>query len=278
MEPTAKVKDTPKIAPYAVYDGSGGTFGGLFCSDALDFLSILYDESADIVFLDPPFNLGKDYNDEKSLDNKAEAEYLDWMAEILTQATRVLKPGGALFLYHLPIWAIRLGSLLENSLSFRHWIAVSMKNGFARGQRLYPAHYALLYYTKGGPRHFNRPREKIQVCRHCGQPIKDYGGYKKIIEQKGVNLSDVWDDLSPVRHSSTKTRIANELPFKFTDRIVEISGSRGGVYVDPFAGAGGGIISAAKHGMTFYGNDVVSDNCDVIKARLTDLQHATGKE
>ena len=33
-----------------------------------------------------------------------------------------------------------------------------MKNGFARGKKLYPAHYALLYFTKGMPASFQRPK------------------------------------------------------------------------------------------------------------------------
>ncbi len=55
-------------------------------------------------------------------------------------------------------------SLLEQHLDFRHWIAISMKNGFVRGDHLYPAHYALLYYTKGKPESFNRPKVPKPIC------------------------------------------------------------------------------------------------------------------
>jgi len=38
---------------------------------------------------------------------------------------------------------------------FRHWVAMSMKGTFPRGRKLYPAHYALLYCSKGEPKTFD---------------------------------------------------------------------------------------------------------------------------
>ena len=74
-----------------------------------------------------------------------------------TRPYSVLKPGGAIFIYNLPQWAYHLAARLESlRMTFRHWIAVSMKGTFPRGRKLYPAHYALLYFTKGNPKTFNR--------------------------------------------------------------------------------------------------------------------------
>lgn len=239
----------------------------------MDFLASLESNSAGIVFLDPPFNLGKKYSDEDpELDRRPEAQYADWMSGVIRESVRVLAPGGALYLYHLPFWALRLGGLLLGQLEFRHWIAVSMKNGFARGNRLYPAHYGLLYFTKGAPEHFSRPKLALEKCRHCDKPVKDYGGYKDIIAEKGLNLSDVWGDLSPVRHRSRKTRRANQLPTTLTDRVVEISGSEGMLLVDPFVGSGSSVVSAAKRGLRFAACDLVLDNCRLVETRLDDLK------
>ena len=70
------------------------------------------------------------------------------LTTIIDLSISALKPGAALFIYHLPVWALRLGAYVNNSLIFRHWISVSMKNGFVRGKKLYPAHYALLILLK----------------------------------------------------------------------------------------------------------------------------------
>ena len=244
--------------------------GQLVCGDALEFLVSLNDECADVVFLDPPFNLGKKYgsNDKKS-DSISESEYAGFILKILDQSIRILKPGGALYLYHLPEWALKFGAFLQGKLSFRHWIAVSMKNGFARGSYLYPAHYALLYFTKGNPDVFKRPKIPASRCRSCGEYMKDYGGYKRFIES-GINLGDVWDDLSPVRHAKNKRRSSNELPVELTNRIIEISGRERGLLVDPFVGSGTSIISAVDGGMNFVACDREEVYCDVVAERLTE--------
>jgi site-specific DNA-methyltransferase (adenine-specific) len=227
--------------------------------------------TADLVFLDPPFNLKKTYGEVS--DSRPEREYELWLQSVVGEAIRMLSDGGALYIYHMPRWALRLAGLLERHLMFRHWIAVSMKNGFARGNHLYPAHYALLYFTRGTPNHFERPKLKPAICRKCGATVRDYGGYRSIIEEKGVNVSDIWDDLSPVRHASRKRRPANELPIAMTNRIVAISGYPGGTFVDPFAGSGAAVASAAAAGMRFFACDIVKANCVLIEHRLKSLTH-----
>lgn len=244
--------------------------GEIVCCDALDLLNAMRDETADIVFLDPPFNLGKEYGGKgKKADSLEESEYWDFMVRILKRSMDLLKPGGALYLYHLPRWAFQFSNLLHQRLLFRHWIAVSMKNGFARGQSLYPAHYALLYFTKGPPKTFTRPKIAPSRCRHCNKYIKDYGGYKQYIEN-GINISDVWDDLSPVRHSKYKTRASNELPIELPRRVIEISGMSGGVFVDPFAGSGTTLLAAREGEMSFVACDHDQQNCDLTYQRLDD--------
>jgi len=247
--------------------------GRIYNSDATMFLSALKSDSADIVFLDPPFNLNKDYGSDTARDRRPEDQYEAWLQEHILHSIRILRPGGALYIYHLPKWAMILGNSLQQEMEFRHWVAISMKNGFARGKRLYPAHYALLYFTKGAPATFNRPKLPVTLCRHCQKPTKDYGGYSRIVEENGLNLSDFWEDLSPVRHRTTKHRIQNELPRRMLSRIVAISGLAGGCYVDPFAGSGVGALEAAKAGMTFLVNDMSRSSCDVIVERLS--RHST---
>lgn len=257
------------------YKGKG-LHGEIQCGDALAFLRQLEDESAHLIFLDPPFNLGKTYDPTKpKADRRPAAEYWRWMELILGECVRVLREGGALYLYHLPLWAVRLGAPLSRRLELRHWIAVSMKNGFVRGKRLYPAHYGLLYFTKGEPRTFSRPRVKARICHHCKRTVKDYGGYKDIIARKGINLSDIWEDLSPVRHSQTKLRLQNELPLSLTERVIAISGRKGGLLVDPFVGSGSVVLAAAKAGMLFKACDIVKANCILTEKRLASLRSGT---
>jgi site-specific DNA-methyltransferase (adenine-specific) len=243
--------------------------GEITCDDALTFLNALRDACTDIVFLDPPFNLGKKYgNQAPRQDRISDEDYLKYMTAVLWRSCAILKPGGSLFLYHIPRWAIRFAEILNAELNFRHWIAISMKNGSTRARHLVPAHYALLYYSKNEPKHFRVPRIPIARCRKCGQTLKDYGGYKRFVE-KGLNLSDFWEDISPVRHSRYKHRQANELPLKLVARILQISGVKGGILVDPFAGTGTSLLAAQSAGMTFIGNDKEKSCLSVMGKRLT---------
>lgn len=254
---------------------SDGVDGTLVCCDALDLLQAIPEECADILFLDPPFNLGKQYGSKsRKADRLLDSDYMDFMQHILERAMLILKPGGALYLYHLPHRAFQFANLLNEKLSFRHWIAISMKNGFARGQRLYPAHYALLYFTKGEPAAFNRPKINPPKCRKCKQYIRDYGGYERYVRD-GINLSDFWDDLSPVRHSKYKTRTSNELPLKLVQRVVAISGTPGGLLVDPFVGSGTTLVAAQESQMDFIAGDYDRENYSIAAERLRDQDTLT---
>lgn len=245
-----------------------GRTGLLVNGDALTVLRAMAPGVADIVFLDPPFNLGKEYGPEATIEHSHATEYEEYLKRVVDESIRILAPGGALFLYHLPNWALTIGAYARPRLELRHWIAVGMKNGFARGNRLYPAHYALLYMTKGPPARFSRPKVSPLECRVCGELVKDYGGYRAIIEEKGINLSDIWDDISPVRHKHLKHRHANQLPLQLTDRIVAIAGGRGRLLVDPFAGTGTTLVSAYHAKMRFVGADIVKKNVLIMKDRL----------
>ena len=255
-----------------------GKNGFLTCADALRFSQTLRPATADIVFLDPPFNLGKDYGVARWLERGDADAYELYMKKLIREMVRILKPGGALFLYHLPYWASRLSQELLGQLQFRHWIAIAMKNGFVRGKNLYPAHYALLYYSKGEPAQFFRPRLEPQLCRHCRGLVKDYGGYTSIIQNKGINLSDFWDDLSPVRHKPRKHRRANQLPVALTDRVVAIAGSPGGILVDPFVGTGTSLVSALQAGMSFVGNEISKRSLRVCMTRVQVVGHRSSKD
>jgi site-specific DNA-methyltransferase (adenine-specific) len=247
--------------------------GDIFCGDALEFLNGLEEDFADIIFLDPPFNLGKRYGRRSvKADLVAQEAYHEYISAVLRRSATVLKEGGALYLYHIPRWGFRLANILEESLTFRHWIAISMKNGFVRGKSLYPAHYSLLYFTRGKPSHFHRPKIEPSRCRHCKKFTKDYGGYKDFVKD-GINLSDVWDDLSPVRHKKFKHRKSNELPLEIPRRVIKVSGAPGALLVDPFAGSGTSIVAAVEEDMRFIACDLERSYCKLIHQRVSKNPH-----
>lgn len=242
--------------------------GTLYEGDCLDVMPALPPEVADVVFADPPFNLGKAYSS-KINDALEEQDYLDWSERWITEAVRLLKPGGSFFLYNLPKWNLRLGEILNGLLTFRHWIAINMTYTLPIPGRLYPSHYSLLYFVKGKkPTIFHPDRLPIETCRHCGGEKHDYGGYKDKMNPRGVNLTDVWDDIPPVRHSRYKRRKANELSLKLLDRVIALASDPGSVVLDPFGGSGTTYVAAELLGRKWLGVEL---HCADILARMNNL-------
>ncbi|SDU63468.1 DNA-methyltransferase [Desulfobacula phenolica] len=213
--------------------------GKLYQCDCLDLLKTMESDSVDIVFADPPFNLNKLYPSRIDDDLKTE-QYLSWCENWAYECTRVLKPGGSFFTWNLPKWNTYLSEFLNSILTFRHWISVDIKYSLPVRGRLYPSHYSLLYYCKGEkPNTFHPDRLPMGICPHCYGDLKDYGGYKNKMNPDGINISDVWLDIPPVRHAKYKKRNgSNELSVKLLDRIIEMSSNKGDVVFDPFGGSG----------------------------------------
>lgn len=271
-------------------------WGELYQGDCLDFLRALPEGAVDMVFADPPFNLGKQYGKGIS-DTLKEEDYLRWSRSWLVESIRVLSPGGSLFVFNLPRWLIEYGAFLnQNGMVFRHWIAMRMPKAYPRGRRLSPAHYGCLYYTKGEPKTFNRIYVPVQTCRHCKGEIRDYGGHRKALNERGINLMDVidspadvwrdapealppgfgwtegddmWDDIPPVRHSKYKTRGANELAPLMLERLISLSTNRGDLVVDPFGGSGTTFYAAERLERRWLGTEI--GDVEPAVRRLSDL-------
>jgi site-specific DNA-methyltransferase (adenine-specific) len=244
--------------------------GNLYHADCEDLLAELPAESLDLVFADPPFNLGKDYGG-TSDDDMDDVEYLDWCERWIEEVERVLKPGGTFFLYNLPLWNAALVSRL-GYLTLRHWIAVEQTNSLPIKGKLYPAHYSLLYCIKGQkPKTFRRIRTPVETCRHCGRDIKDYGGHRSKLHPDGLTLKDVWTDIPTVRHAKFKDgrRGANTLSTKLLERCVLMATEPGDTVLDPFGGSGTTFAVCERWDRQWVGAEINEEFCGLIEDRLT---------
>lgn len=231
--------------------------GSLYNEDCLHLLSSIDNDSIDMIFADPPFNLHKEYPSNVD-DDLEEHIYIEWCEQWISECIRVLKPGGSFFLWNLPKWNIVFANYLNQFLTFKHWIATDIKYSLPIQGRLYPSHYSLLYFTKG-PRAntFNPDRLPLQVCPTCFNDIKDYGGYKNKLNPAGISLTDVWLDISPVRHAKYKRRPgANELSIKLLDRIIELATNENDLILDPFGGSGTTYITAELKNRKWIGCEI----------------------
>ncbi|MGX4583040.1 DNA-methyltransferase [Paenibacillus chitinolyticus] len=243
--------------------------GTLYQNDSIKLMKSLPRESVDLIFADPPFNLDKSY--ESGINDKlTKQEYLSWTEEWVMGCVNLLKEGGSLFIWNIPVWNTYISEILNKHLTLRHWIAADIKYRLPIQNKLYPSHYSLLYYTKGEkPTTFNTERRPLEVCRHCAGDIRDYGGYKDKLNELGINLTDVWYDIPPVRHSKYKTRSSNELPLKLLDRVISMASNEGDTVFDPFGGSGTTFIVSEILNRKWIGCEI--GPVDTIKARFEDI-------
>ena len=223
--------------------------------DCLDLMGQLPTGCAQMVFADPPFNLDKKY--ESYRDKLPFDEYLGWTRDWLTEASRVLTPGGSLFLYNIPKLLTYSAAVLNELLDFRHWIAWN-SGGKPLGKTLQPAHYGILFYTKGRENaKFYDVRAPHKQCRECQAYAKDYGGKEYMRHPFGTQVSDVWDDIHRVRHASK--RIAAhpcQLPVHLIERLILMSTDAGDIVLDPFCGGGSAAVAAKQMGRRYIGAEI----------------------
>jgi site-specific DNA-methyltransferase (adenine-specific) len=257
--------------------------GLLIQGDALSLFELLKPNSVDCIFADPPFNLGKSYGTARITDRLSEQRYVEWTHRWLLEAVRVLKPGGSLFVYHIPKRLAMITSYLESvpGMGFQAWIAIKMKNSFPVRGRLHPAHYGLLYFSKSGAtRRFHVIRTPSPVCRHCGQLLRDYGGYHKKYRKNHehipmIQLSDVWDDISPNIHRKRRPKAINELPLSIPERAIRLSTNKGALVLDPFAGGGGALGVSESIGRFWIGAELGSTS--VASGRILEAPAASAR-
>jgi len=240
--------------------------GVLFHADCMDVLPTVRDNSIDLIFTDPPFNLGKDYDTGAYEDSMNEESYKKWCSSWMDELVRVLRPGGSLAIYSWPRWVIEVGSHLHTipALEYRSLISLRMKSGFPLKGRLHPSNYCIMYYVKKGAKAvFNVVRYRTPICRHCGKEIRDYGGYRNKFEKyedadgiPWIQISDFWEDTRPARQDKSRRLKVNELPIHIPERVVLMASNENDVILDIFGGGGSTFHAAQMHNRFWIGCEI----------------------
>jgi len=239
-------------------------------ADCLEVMRKIPDNSVDVTFADPPFNLKKKYN---SYYDKHEVDkYLSWCKEWLYEMVRITKPTGSIFVHNIPKWLIPFGSYLNEIATFRHWIAWDAM-GSPLGKTLLPNHYGVLYYVKSAKDYkFYDIRMLHKRCRTCGYILKDYGGKKNLLHKFGPIISDVWTDIHRIRHKKRRDEHPCQLPIHLLERLLLMSSDEGDVILDPFIGTGTTAIAAKKLGRKFIGIDIDSKYAEITNRKLEQIE------
>ncbi|MDR2791674.1 MAG: hypothetical protein LBB27_02925 [Tannerellaceae bacterium] len=238
--------------------------------DCLELFKMIPDNSVDVTFADPPFNLQKRYSSYN--DNLDFQEYLDWCEKWISEMVRVTKPTGSIFLHNIPRWLTFYAAYLNKLASFKHWIAWDAPTA-PMGKSLQPAHYGILFYTKEakGTKIYEL-RQPHKRDRKQGYLWKDYGGKKEGLHPFGPLVSDVWTDIHRVKHNKNRDPHPCQLPFHLMDRIILMTTDEGDIVLDPFSGTGTTAIAAKRMGRQYIGFELDETYVQISREKLNQVK------
>ncbi len=239
--------------------------------DCLELLKKIPDNSIDITFADPPFNLKKKYNGYKdSLEFK---EYINWCEKWIKEMVRITKPAGSIFLHNIPKWLTFYVEILNKYAYFKHWIAWNAPSS-PMGKSLQPNHYGVLFYTKSDKKtkiyELRMPHERERKTTFLR---KDYGGKKAGLHPFGPLISDVWSDIHRIKHSKYRNDHPCQLPVHLLERIILLTTDENDIVLDPFIGTGTTAVAAKKLNRKYIGFEldkdyvrIATDNLERVKS------------
>ncbi len=238
--------------------------------DCLEILHTIPDNSVDVTFADPPFNLNKKYNsysDRRSLDT-----YLLWCKQWITEMVRITKPTGSIFVHNIPKWLTFYASFLNEIADFRHWISWDAMST-PLGKTLMPTHYGILFYAKDKKLNkFYEVRHPHKRCRKCNVLLKDYGGKKAGLHPFGPLASDVWTDLHRIKHAKNRDEHPCQLPETILERLILMTTDEGDIILDPFNGTGTTVIAAKRLGRKYIGIELDKQYVTIAEEKLRNVR------
>jgi site-specific DNA-methyltransferase (adenine-specific) len=234
--------------------------------DCLELFKEIPDNSVDMTFADPPFNLQKKYSNYR--DNLKVKEYLGWCEKWIKEMVRVTKPTGSIFVHNIPKWLTFFSGYLNEISYFKHWISWDAPTA-PMGKSLQPAHYGILFYTKSekGAK-FYELRHPHKRDRKQGYLLKDYGGKKDGLHPFGPLVSDVWTDIHRIKHNNKRDLHPCQLPIHLMDRLILMVTDENDIVLDPFSGTGTTAISAKRMGRRYIGFEIDDKYINVSKQKI----------
>ena len=234
--------------------------------DCLELLKKIPENSVDVTFADPPFNLRKKYNN--YIDRRELQEYLSWCEKWLPEMVRVTKASGSIFVHNIPRWLTYYAEVLNKVAHFKHWISWDAPTS-PMGKSLQPSHYGILYYAKDSNKNkYYEIRHPHKRCRKCGYLLKDYGGKKPGLHPFGPLVSDVWTDIHRIKHNKYRDEHPCQLPIHLLERVILMTTDEGDVVLDPFVGTGTTAIAAKRLGRKYIGFDIDAKYTKITENKL----------
>jgi site-specific DNA-methyltransferase (adenine-specific) len=258
--------------PYVENPIPPGSLDRIFCKSA-EAMSELPDCSAHLMVTSPPYNVGKEYDQDLSLD-----DYLAFLERVWTEVRRVLVPGGRMAINvanlgrkpYIPLHAfiaeqaVRLGFLMRGEVIWNKAASASPSTAWgswksAANPTLRDVHEYILVFCKDTFKRQN-PAERASTI-----------GRDEFLEYN----KSVWTFAAePARKVGHPAPFPVELP----RRLIQLYSFEGEVVLDPFMGSGQTAIAALKSGRHYVGYEIDETYVALAKRRIQDNVHDEHKD
>jgi DNA modification methylase len=259
----------------------------LLRGDCLELLSQLPSGSADLVFADPPFNIGYEYDSYD--DGKSSEDYLAWCRRWMQDVKRVLAQNGTFWLAIGDEYAAELKVMATREIGFtcRSWVVwyytfgVNCKNKFSRS-------HAHLFHLVCDPVSFTFNSDSIRVpsARELVYGDKRANPRGRLPDDTWIlRPQDLQDGFGPDEDTWYFPRVCGtfkersgwhgcQMPEQLLGRIIRACSQPDDLVVDPFAGSGTTLAVAKKLGRRYVGCELSEKYADRIEERLASVSPA----
>lgn len=249
----------------------------LFQADSIDFLKKLPENSIDMIFADPPYNLsnggftvhaGKrvSVNKGKWDVSKGVDEDFDFHARWINECYRVLKPAGTIWIsgtYHSIYqcgYALQLlGLKILNDIT---WYKPNASPNLS-GRYFTASHETLLWARKD---------QKAKHTFNYQEMKNGFWHLQDFIKKEGKQMRSVWAIGTPRLNEKKFGKHPTQKPMSLLERVVVASTKKGDVILDPFTGSSTTGLAASTFGRKFIGVDLEKEYLDLSVKRYKDFK------
>lgn len=231
--------------------------------DCVEILNTATEPFVDLVFADPPFNIGYEYDayhDDMDYD-----DYVAWTRRWMAACHRVLKPNGSFYIAIGDGYAAEVRMIgRELGLALRNWIIWHYTFGQNRRSMFANSHTHIFYFVKDPTCFtFNDEQVRFPSARHT-----EYSD--KRAHPMGRVADDVWGEFPRVCGTFAERAGWHgcQMPEALLMRIVRVSSNPGDVVLDPFVGSGTTAVAAAKLDRHYVGIDISKKYVEHSRERL----------
>lgn len=251
----------------------------IVCADLLSIIDRIPDGVADLIIIDPPYNLSKDFNG-LAFSAISSEKYADYLRSWFHKVCDKLKPNGSLYMCGDWKCTSTLQAVIEERLTIINRITWQREKG--RGARAnWKNCMEDIWFAVNNPHDYYFDVESVKIKRHVRAPYK-VGGQPKdweATEEGNYRLtypSNFWDDISiPFWSMPENTDHPTQKPEKLYAKLILASSCEGDVVFDPFMGSGTAAVVAKKLRRKYLGIEINEEYCLWAAKRLKMADEST---